>query len=91
MKGKNIEKLFISIDKDEKQKQWQESLSFYNLNGHHIRASSALITDMRTRFSDATGTLFIPRYIIVGPDGKIIDANAKRPSERSALYEQLGK
>jgi thiol-disulfide isomerase/thioredoxin len=91
VKDKNIEKLFISIDKDEKQKQWQESLSFYNLNGHHIRASATLIADLRTRFSDTSGTLFIPRYIIVGPDGKIIDANAKRPSERSALYEQLGK
>jgi thiol-disulfide isomerase/thioredoxin len=91
VKDKNIDKLFISIDKDEKQKQWQESLSFYNLNGHHIRASAALIADLRSRFSDTTGTLFIPRYVIVAPDGKIMEAAAKRPSERGALYEQLGK
>ncbi len=89
IKGKNIDKLFISIDKDEKEKQWQESLSFYNLNGHHIRASEALVADLRNRFSDASGTMYIPRYIIVSASGKILEASAKRPSERNLLYEQL--
>jgi thiol-disulfide isomerase/thioredoxin len=89
-KGKDIEKIYISIDKNDKDKNWQDAISFYELGGHHIRASFDLIKDIRRRFaSDIEGGIAIPRYIIVNKEGKITEDNAKRPSERGELYKQL--
>jgi thiol-disulfide isomerase/thioredoxin len=89
-KGKNMEKLFISIDKDDKDKEWQDAIAFYELGGHHIRASQALLSDIRSRFAvDDQGSLTIPRYLIVDKTGKVVVPDAKRPSEREGLYEQI--
>ena len=89
-RGKNIEKLYISIDKADKNQAWEDAIGFYNLTGHHIRASPTLIADIRSRFAiDNTGAFTIPRYLIVDSEGKIAVPDAKRPSERDALYEQI--
>ncbi len=89
-KGKDIEKVYISIDKNDKDKSWQDAVSFYELGGHHIRASFDLIKDIRRRFAnDNEGGISIPRYIIVNKEGKITEENAKRPSEKEELYKQL--
>jgi thiol-disulfide isomerase/thioredoxin len=90
VRGKNIEKLYISIDKADKNQAWEDAIGFYNLSGHHIRASSALIADIRSRFAiDSTGAFTIPRYLIVDTEGKIVVQDAKRPSEKELLYEQI--
>ena len=89
-KGKNMEKLYISIDKADKDQSWQEAVGFYNLSGHHIRASTELMNDIRRRFAiDDKGGFTIPRYLIVDEEGKIVVPDAKRPSEKEALYEQI--
>ena len=89
-KGKNVERLFISIDKADKEKTWQEAISFYNLSGHHIRASPELLIDIRNHFAiDDKGGFTIPHYFIVDTEGKIAVPDAKRPSQKEALYEQI--
>jgi thiol-disulfide isomerase/thioredoxin len=88
-KGKNIEKLYISIDKEDKQKAWQDAVSFYDLGGHHIRVSPALLIDIRNRISDDKGQFTLPRYLIADKTGKIVVSNARRPSEKDALYKQI--
>lgn len=91
-KGKSIEKLFVSINKAEKDQAWQDAISFYDLNGHHIRANNALIADLRKHYTqDDKGTLTIPRYLIFDKNGKLAHKDAPRPSEREKLYKLLEK
>ena len=89
-RGKKMEKLYISIDKADKEQVWEDAVGFYNLSGHHIRAGSELLADIRRRFAiDDKGSFTIPRYLIVDTEGKIVIKDAKRPSEKEALYEQI--
>jgi thiol-disulfide isomerase/thioredoxin len=91
-KGKNIEKLYISIDKDDKNEAWLQAVEFYDLGGHHIRASPTLMSDIRNRFAiDDKGNFSIPRYLIIDGTGQVVEKDAKRPSERQVLYEQIEK
>lgn len=91
-KGKEIEKVFISIDKPEKEQNWLDAVSFYDLNGHHIRANNAFLADLRKNYSnDGKGTLTLPRYMIVDKTGKIVVKNANRPSDGEKLFSQLSR
>jgi thiol-disulfide isomerase/thioredoxin len=91
-KGKDLEKVFISIDKPEKEQAWLDAVSFYDLNGHHIRANAALLADLRKHYSDdGKGTLTLPRYMIVDKTGKVVVKNANRPSDGEKLFTQLNR
>lgn len=85
LKLKNIELLSISLDKDEADKQWKDMIKYYNLAGYHIRASKELYADL-----DKTLNLsFVPRYILVNENGKIIENYASFPSQLKELEKQL--
>lgn len=89
-KDKELEKIFISIDKPEKEQSWLDAVSFYDLNGHHIRANNAFLADLRKNYSnDGKGTLTLPRYMIVDKTGKVVVKNANRPSDGEKLFTQL--
>ena len=91
-KNKDLEKLFISIDKPEKEQSWLDAISFYDLNGHHIRSNSELLNDLRQNYSDdGKGTLTLPRYLIFDRDGKLVERAANRPSDKEKLFTQLNK
>lgn len=86
-----VEILYVSIDRDEMEKQWEDMIKFYNLKGHHVRASKRLSEDLRELFSQDFGGqkgFAIPYYIIL-KDGDVIHKNALRPSAKQDLYNQL--
>jgi thiol-disulfide isomerase/thioredoxin len=72
--------LYISIDEDSNVGQWEEMISHFKLNGYHIRANKSLIQDIRT-LTNKNGSILIPRYILIGENGKIINIHAPRPSD----------
>jgi thiol-disulfide isomerase/thioredoxin len=80
----NVKFLFISIDRDEK--SWKKAIAAYQIPGIHYRVNS-LKTSVAIQSLTAGG---IPHYIIVGKDGKILDKNAKSPSD-SQLVSELKK
>jgi hypothetical protein len=91
-KGKEIEKVFISIDKPEKEQGWLDAVSFYDLNGHHIRANNELLADLRKNYSDdGKGTLTLPRYMIINKEGVVVEKAAFRPSDKEKVFGQLSK
>ncbi len=91
-KDKELEKLFISIDKPEKEQGWLDAISFYDLNGHHIRVNAELLSDLRKNHSDdGKGTLTLPRYMIIDREGKVVEKAAHRPSDKEKLFNQLNK
>lgn len=87
LNSKNIEVLYISIDKDAADKQWKDMIKYYNLQGYHIRASKQLSADIYKVFGNK-GQLSIPRYALL-KDGKIVLPDAKAPGEKEQLYKQL--
>lgn len=84
--GKNIEFVSLSVDAKKDYEKWRKMVGDKSLGGVQIIADK----DWQSDFVTAYGIDSIPRFILIGPDGKVIDANAARPSE-ARLVEQLDK
>lgn len=84
LKEKGYTMLYLSLDEEKNDGKWREMVSFYGLNGEHIRASEALLQDLRKLFNQ-NGTLAVPWYLIVDEKGEIIHLHAPRPSEMDKL------
>mgnify|MGYP000277117588 CR=1 FL=1 len=85
-----IQPIYISIDDSSKLDVCSQIIQFYTLKGGHYLANSTLIDSLQNTLNK--GKSFpIPRYLIVGPDGHILEIDAYRPSAENLLIEQLKK
>ncbi|MCO6147889.1 TlpA disulfide reductase family protein [Flavobacterium sp. NRK1] len=84
--GKKIEFVSISVDKEKDHEKWQKMVTDKSLGGLQLFADK----DWNSAFIQAYNINSIPRFILIGPDGKVVDANAKRPSDPE-LQTQLDK
>lgn len=80
---KNIEFLYISIDATED--AWKKAVEQYDLQGTNVISPGNWNSEVCKYF----GINSIPRYMIMDKNGNIVDANAKRPSDESILYQLL--
>ncbi len=76
-KDKNLKIVSISIDKPENKEKWKNMVKEEQLTGIQIIADNEWNSEFLRNYN-ITG---IPRFILIGPDGKIIDNNAPRPSD----------
>ncbi len=83
----NAEILYVSIDDENRDKQWKDMIKFYDLSGTHIRVSESLRKDL-TDVIWKNKQVSIPRYLII-KDGKLVESQAKRPSSGQELYTQI--
>lgn len=90
IQSKAVEHLFISVDTDNKEKEWKELIKYFNLKGNHIKANERLIRDLSRIFWNGKGYA-LPLYVIIDPDGKIVEADALAPADKKKLYQQIGK
>ncbi|WGH74139.1 TlpA disulfide reductase family protein [Tenacibaculum tangerinum] len=72
---KNIEFVSISVDKQRDYQTWKQMIVDKELSGVQLYAK-----EDRT-FMDAYRVSGIPRFILLDPEGNIVDANAPRPSD----------
>ena len=84
MHGKNIEFVSISVDVEKDHEKWQNFVKEKSLGGTQLYADKNWNSD----FIKAFGINSIPRFILIDPTGKVIDADAMRPSN-GKLKEQL--
>lgn len=89
LKSKNITMVYISIDKDSKEKQWREMAHFYNLEGYHIRVNEKLDADLRTL--NGSQSLAIPWHFLADENGIVINKKLSGPSQLQNLEKQLIK
>ena len=85
LSDENIHKLYISLDGNPEDEQWQNMIKFYNLEGYHVRANRALHRELNSLLS-LTG---IPHYALIDENGNVIIPKAYRPSELAKLSEQI--
>jgi len=83
LKGKNIQ--FVSISKGDYRDRWEAMVKEKQLGGIQLFAPDDQIAFFKDYMVDG-----IPRFIILDKDLKIIDANAKKPSD-PRLKEELLK
>jgi thiol-disulfide isomerase/thioredoxin len=86
-RGKNIEFVSISIDVQKDFEKWNKFVSDKQLGGIQLFADN----DWNSDFAKSFNITSIPRFILIDPAGKIINADAERPSspKLSELFDKL--
>lgn len=86
--GKNIQVVSISIDVERDYDKWRNMVETKSLGGLQLMADN----NWQSKFVEDYGILGIPRFILVDPEGNIVQADAPRPSDpelRTLLDELL--
>ena len=81
----NLTLLYVSIDKNEK--AWFNTIH-QNLPGLHLRATKKLTEDIKDKIY-ANGRLSVPRYVLLDPEGNVVNSNMSRPSQIDNLKKEL--
>lgn len=82
--------LYLDEDADEKDGQWREYVQMNNITGEHLRMNEQDIGVIwEALLPDSPLARTYPRFFIFGRNGKLVQANAKRPSDEEVLYNQL--
>lgn len=79
LKYPNMEFLFFSIDKGNV--EWEKAMAQYSdilTNDNSFLLTKAVHLDLTEKIN----LIYIPRYLLIGKDGKIIDVDAPRPSSK---------
>ncbi|WP_428741397.1 TlpA family protein disulfide reductase [Tenacibaculum sp.] len=82
---KNIEFVSISVDREKDYETWKKMVTDMELVGVQLYSKGD------KTFADAYRVNSIPRFILLDPEGNIVDANAPRPSSPKLieLFESL--
>jgi len=74
---KNIKFVTISVDKEKDYDKWKNMVMAKNMSGIQLIAPH----DFSSEFVKAYGINAIPRFILIDPQGKIVDYDTNRPSD----------
>ena len=87
-RGKNIAFVSISVDKMENREKWKKMVENEALSGIQLLADK----NFESAFIEAYKITGIPRFILIDPQGNVIDPNAPRPSsdDLKTLLDKLG-
>lgn len=77
---KDKDVIFISISIDENAGDWRRTIEAEKLKGIQLLAEKE-----ENGFIDQFAVYGVPRYILIDPEGKIIDYDAPRPSQEEEL------
>ena len=86
---KNIEFVSISVDKAELKEKWKQTIVDREMTGVQLFAGKS---ESELDFTKNYLIKGLPRFILIDPDGKIVNANAPRPSDGDKLkdiFEEL--
>lgn len=75
-KDKNIHFVSISVDKGAQREAWKSFVLQNKLKGIQLMVDN----DFQSKFITSFNVNFIPRFILIDPNGIIKDGDAKRPS-----------
>jgi thiol-disulfide isomerase/thioredoxin len=88
--GKDIVLVYVDMDEDNKENDWKEMARMYGLEGQHYRLNNDNIKPLWKEIEQEGGeTNRYPTYVLFDKKGKMIKANAARPSDGQKLFEQV--
>lgn len=87
--GKEVAFLYLDMDEDEKDDNWREFIKLNGMSGWHLRKNKTDINAFWKELLPAGASIGYPTYFIFDKKGKLVVANALRPSDGEALYAQL--
>lgn len=80
-RNKNIEFVSISVDKAADHDKWQKMVKEKELKGIQLFSDK----DWNSNFVKEYSIKGIPRFILIDPEGKIVNSNAPRPSNSKLI------
>ena len=88
-KDKNIHFVSLSVDKIADKGKWASYVRDNKLGGIQVMADK----DFSSDFIKGYNIMSIPRFILIDPEGRIVDGDAKRPSDTNlrAQFDKLLK
>lgn len=78
LRNQNVEIVSISLDKAEDKAKWETMVKDKSLKGHQLFANGEAFD---SKLVNDYVIYSIPRFIIIGPEGTIVDRDAPRPSQ----------
>lgn len=84
----NVSKLYISVD--DKEADWKKAIEAMRISGYHVRASDEL-SEYLIKEVYQSGSITVPRYILIDNTGKILSRDLPRPSSIEKLKSELDK
>ena len=70
---------------------WRKQIQKYKVEGEHLYLSDADYALLYHHLAGDTTQITMPRYAILDKSGRVVESDAKRPSDRAALFSQLDK
>lgn len=90
--GKDVAFLYLDMDEDVRDADWKEFIKVNGITGLHLRKSRAAIDSFWDELVPKDkGERYYPMYFVFDKNGKLVEANAKRPSQKAELYAQIEK
>lgn len=92
MTDKPVRVIYVSIDQDEAHDKWLAAIKQNKLNSVNVRFAGEKAGHLLRYLGIGPNDGFmIPRYFIVNKEGKLVNANAPRPSQKELLAAELAK
>lgn len=82
--GKNIEFVSLNVDTKDKFNKWKETIEDKEMTGVQLFGGDK---ESKLQFTKDYLIKGLPRFILIDPEGKIVSANAPRPSDGDKLEE----
>jgi len=89
LKGKGIDLVYVSFDKDKDDTLWRNKLKEYGLFGTHIRANNLLRDNITTMIWGGIDAYSIPNYLLFDKDKKLLNKHSLPPSTGLKLFNEI--
>ncbi len=80
-KGKDVVFVYLSSDRDPK--AWKNAIAMLRLTGEDYLVNAAVYNQYNKLFN----VRYIPRYVLIDKQGKVVNANALRPSNPESIKD----
>lgn len=90
--GKDVVYVYLDMDDDAKDAHWRDFIKVNNISGIHLRKSRVDIQKFWEELQpDKKKQGSYPTYFIFDKTGKLVENDAKNPSDESRLYKQIAQ
>jgi thiol-disulfide isomerase/thioredoxin len=89
LKKRNIQLLYLSLNTRVAEPEWKAAIKQYHLKGIHTLANKDLENSVTKMIWGAPGGFSIPRYLLIGRNGKVLLNDALPPDHGKQLFMQI--